>query len=307
MEQKKYMDIERLKPEYCNGFKVGDQIQVSEKIDGANAAIAYDGETDSIRCFSRKRECDFSNNLRGFHGWANSLDKNLVADVLGDNLWLFGEWLVRHSVSYPEERYNQFYCFDIFDTSTQEWMPQDIVKRKVSELGLNYVPVFYEGEFISWEHIKSFIGRTNLGGEFGEGVVVKSQTNLNSQNEKLPFYVKLVGEKFCETKGHRREKTVDLDALKKREEIIAMVESVVTEARVSKIVNKFIDEGIIPENWGSHDMSTIAKNLGKAVYEDCVKEEPEVVSQIGSAFGKFASSTAMSIARKILNKKEGAV
>ena len=115
---------------------------------------------------------------------------------MGDNLILFMEWLVSHSVPYPQERYNNAYCYDIYDTVTNKWLPQSIVKEKVAELNLIYIPVFYEGEFISWEHIKSFVGRTDLGGDFGEGIVVKNMTNLNSDNLKLPFYVKIVCEKF---------------------------------------------------------------------------------------------------------------
>ena len=34
MKQKHYMDIERLKPDYVDGFQVGDKIIPQEKIDG---------------------------------------------------------------------------------------------------------------------------------------------------------------------------------------------------------------------------------------------------------------------------------
>lgn len=654
MQQKKYIDIERLKPNYCDGFHVGDQITIQEKVDGANFSIRYDSETDTIKAFSRKRELDLSNNLRGAWEWSQKLDKDKIKQVLGDNLILFMEWLVSHSVPYPQERYNNAYCYDIYDTVTNKWLPQSIVKEKVAELNLIYIPVFYEGEFISWEHIKSFVGRTDLGGEYGEGCfnsqtkilmadrsqkciskiqigdyvksynpitrqienkkvlnvfyngrkklnlwyniavfprgvsgknnisgkfcvtknhkfycgnnqyseiqncnyvyhygkvfdrfryqaflglmlsdmhyskgifslsqatnkandfynlfkefishksnhisgknskitvlhfrkqetvsfhdsfiidnkinyikgfselndigwayffmgdgygdkngaielcvasydmnecniilnlfnnyfqtnaklsfdtrvaqgcggrirtsasegrrimkqiskyimphfrykikaikdsdlfigiphieygltkrkiqikkelnvlktwqnhktisaydievednhnyfangclvhncVVKNMTNLNSDNLKLPFYVKIVCEKFCETKGHKQEKPVDMKVVQEREEAKALVATVVTKARVTKLIHKMVDDGIIPENWDNHDMSTIAKNLGRNVYEDCVKEESEIVNQVGALFGKLANSTAMALAREILEEKE---
>ena len=50
-------------------------------------------------------------------------------------------------------------------------------------------------------------------------------------------------------------------------------------------------------------MSTIAKNLGKRVYEDCVKEESETVEQVGESFGKIASSISMKIAREMLSER----
>lgn len=48
MIHKKFMDIQRIKPEYADGFSVGDYIVIQEKVDGANAAIRYDSETDTI-------------------------------------------------------------------------------------------------------------------------------------------------------------------------------------------------------------------------------------------------------------------
>ena len=63
-----------------------------------------------------------------------------------------------------------------------------------------------------------------------------------------------------------------------RERVNAIVETIATRARVEKNLNKLIDEGIIAEGY---DMSTIAKNICKEVYNDCVKEEPETVEQAG--------------------------
>lgn len=303
MKQKHYMDIERLKPDYVDGFHVGDKIILQEKIDGANASIRYDKETNTINAFSRKKELDSTNNLRGFYEWSQKLDIEKVKFVLGDNLCLFGEWAVPHSVVYPKERYNNFYCFDIYDTNTHKYLPQDIVKQKVAELGLIYVPVFYEGEFISWEHIMSFVGRTDLGGEYGEGIVCKNITRLNDPNNHKPFYVKLVGEKFCETKGQKKNKVVDTEKLADRERQQALIEIIVTEARVRKLLHKMVDENIIPEKWDNHDMGTIAKNLGKMIYEDCIKEEQDIVNEVGNGFGKIAASIAMKIARQILEEK----
>lgn len=301
MTHKKFMDIERFKESYANGFEKGDYIIIQEKIDGANAAVRYDPETDTVIAQSRKNILSLQNNLRGFWEWTQTLDKDLIKSVLGDNLIAFCEWLVPHSVKYPEEKYNHAYFYDVYDTDASEYLPQDKVIEIISQLNLTYVPVFYEGEFNSWEHCMSFVGKTEFGGEFGEGIVIKNQTKLNNPNNRLPFYVKIVGEKFTETKGHK-VKVVDPDKLKTMEENKAIAETIVTEARVTKLLNKFVDEGVLPENWGAKEMSIIAKNITKAVYEDCVKEEPDTVKQIND-FGKTANSIAMGIARKIMEGK----
>lgn len=300
MKQKKFMDIERFKTAFEEGFRVGDHIILQEKIDGANFSIRYDEETDTVAAFSRKNPLDFKNNLRGAYEWSQKLDKDLVKEVLGNNKVLFGEWLVPHTIVYPKERYHNAYFYDVYDLETEGYLPQNEVKDIVNRLNLIYVPVFYDGEFTSWDDIRKFVGRTDLGGELGEGVVVKNQTRLNDTNTRIPFYTKIVIEKFSE---HMKQRVVDPEKSVERERLNAIAETIVTRARVEKILNKLVDEGIIHEDWDAHDMSTIAKNLSKRVYEDCVKEESETVEQVGESFGKIASSISMKIAREILNNR----
>lgn len=297
MEQKKYMDIERLKEKYIIGFQKGDHIIVQEKIDGANFSMRYDNDTDSIYSFSRKRILDFNNNLRGAWQWTQKLNKDLIKNVLGSKLVLFGEWVVMHSVRYPEDKYQNAYFYDIWDDENKKYIEQEEVSNIVKKLGLNYVPVFYDGDFQSWEHLKQFIGKTKMGGETGEGIVIKNMTRLNDSNSRIPFYIKIVSDKFSEKKDVKK---IDEKKIEKQLMLQTIVESVVTEGRVLKLIHKMVDEGIIPEKWDEHDMKTIAKNIGREVYNDCVKEEPEVVEQIGALFGQLANKSAMRIVKSML-------
>lgn len=79
-----------------------------------------------------------------------------------------------------------------------------------------------------------------MGGEYGEGIVIKNQTTLNNPNTRLPFYVKLVCEQFCETKGHKQNRIVDTDALAKKVENQRLVNTIVTKARVRKLIHKMV-------------------------------------------------------------------
>lgn len=137
-----------------------------------------------------------------------------------------------HTLSYPEERYSHAYCYDVYDTNTEKYLPQSTVQAIVSKLNLIYVPTFYEGEFISWEHCMSFVGKTDLGGEHGEGIVIKNQTMLNNPNTRQPFYIKIVAEKFQEAHTHKEARVVDPATMKKRGEVQKLAETIVTEARV---------------------------------------------------------------------------
>lgn len=298
VNHKKYHDIERFKASFVDGFRTGDHVVIQEKIDGANCAIRYDVETNTVVAQSRKNILNTSNTLRGFYEWARLLDVNKVKEVLGDNLVLFGEWLVPHSVKYPEDKYNKAYFYDVYNTNTECYLPQSLVEGIIAELGLTYVPVFYDGEFTSMDDCLALVGKTEMGGEFGEGIVIKNQTRLNDPNTRLPYYVKIVGEQFCETKGHKDVKPVDPDELARIEANKALAATIVTEARVTKLLHKFVDEGILAEDWDIKDMGTVAKHLTKAVFEDCLKEEPDTVAAVEN-FGKVANGIAMTIAKKI--------
>lgn len=81
LEQKKYMDIERLKDKYVDGFQPGDYVVVQEKIDGANFSIRYDSESGVVKAFSRKKILDLGDNLRGAWGWSQRLNENLPETI----------------------------------------------------------------------------------------------------------------------------------------------------------------------------------------------------------------------------------
>lgn len=328
IKHKKYIDIEVAKEKNISEFLPGDHIIIQEKIDGANAAIRYDAENDIIVAQSRNNILDSSNNLRGFYEWTQTLSedtKAAIKSLLGETSLIFGEWLIPHSVKYPDERYNHFYMYDIYDTEMGCYASQADVKVAAIQLGIEYVPVLYDGEFQSWEHCKSFVGQTRLGGEYGEGIVVKNQTAigfdlarrygllpeisgvmLNGRTEdhliKAPFYLKIVGDKFKETKTAKKKKEISPEEAAAYEQAVKDTETIVTEARVRKMLHKLVDEGILPEVWSQSDMATVAKNLPKRIFEDCVKEEPETVKSIPN-FSKHCNRTSMILARSILDEK----
>ena len=294
MEQKQYLNISRLRDDDLPDFHVGDHIIVEEKIDGANFSFRYDAEKDQICSFSRRVELHAKNTLFGAWEWSQKLDKKKIAEVLGNNLIMFAEWLAPHTVKYPDEKYFNAYCFDIMNAETEQYLPQEQVKKVVQDLELSYVPVFYDGPFTSWEALEGLVGRTELGGEYGEGIVIKNMTRLNDPDENFQFYVKNVGEAFKEKKAiggwgmkmldHKHEKSVEQE----------LTESVVTTARVRKLILKMVDEQELPINWKELDQRKIMRKLSNAVYYDCVKEEPDTVEQVGKEFGKYAAITARS-------------
>ena len=166
--------------------------------------------------------------------------------------------------------------------------------------GLNMVPLFYDGPFTSWEDIYKFVGKTEMDGSpTGEGIVIKSQDRLDNKSSRTPAYVKIVAKEFSEVHQSKPQKEIDPEKLAKKQADEALAATIVTERRVEKAIQKFVEDGIVPENWDEKDLGTIAKHLPRAVYNDCVKEEPETVEKIDN-FGKICGSLTMKIARGLV-------
>lgn len=299
----KYKNIKRLKDNFLAGFKKGDIIVIEEKIDGANFSIRYDKDTDSVAAFSSKQQLSAGEfGLRGAYLWSQRLSVDKVKWVLGDRYIAYGEWLIPHTLEYPKDKYREVYFFDVYDIEKGVYLGVKEAKAMIDRLGLKFVPIFYVGEFISWEHIYSFLGKTMLGGESGEGIVVKNISRLDAPEDAKPYFVKIVCDQFCEV--HKTKKH-DTTGINKRIEMQNIVSSVVTEARVAKLINKMIDEGVLPENYGEPEMAIINKRIVGDVYKDCLKEEPDVVNSVGKLFGAIASTVAKEHVQNIvLNKKE---
>ncbi len=307
-EFKKYVDIERLKASYAEAFDIGEEITISEKVDGSNASFTYNSASDEVVAFSRRKSLDEVNTLQGFWEYTQKFDKNDIAQITqGGRYVLFGEWLVKNKIQYPAERYKKFYLFDVWDNQTGQYLEWDKVEGFFKALAVSYeiyiAPIFYIGPFKGWEHAQSFVGQTELGATpCGEGVVIKSQDRLSDKdNSRRPRYLKLVSEHFTEVQ--KTKAPIDPEVLKEREAMRALAATIVTKRRTEKMLAALRDDGIIPEDWGSESMGIISKNITKRMYADCVKEEPETVEMVPN-FGKICASLTMEHVRSILKERE---
>lgn len=309
MEMKKFVDIENLRDADVDlgggitrkrndlGFRVGDIISITEKVDGSNASVTYDSDSATLAAFSRRQPLAFDNTLDGFYQYVQGLDATTFAST--PSYYIFGEWLRKNKIVYDADRMHKWYVYSIYDRATESWCPPSVVKKFVEDHNLEYVHELYYGPFISWEHCRSFMN-TPMYGERQEGVVVRNVTVLEGEREsRYPHILKIVNEDFAETMK-TRQRVVDPAVEAAKAEAKALMESIVTENRVEKILFKLREDNIIPAEIVPEDMGIVAKNLPKRVYEDCMKEEKEIVMRAGEYAGKMCSSITMSIARNIL-------
>lgn len=306
---KHYIEIQRLRTEdviidenmtlekNTQAFLKGDIISITEKIDGANASVFYDQQLNKLRCFSSRNELDFSNQLRGFYSYVQELDCSIFAKY--PKYIFFGEWLVSHTVIYDEEYYNKWYLFSVYDVSSQKWLDQKFVKKFAGDYGFCYPHELYYGEFVDWNHCISFSDQPSYGMQ-QEGIVIKNQTAL--EENRGPHVLKYVNANFREIqKQNHKKKIEDPNKLKERTEAKEYIRMIVTEARVMKCYHKLVDDGVIPEKFELKYMKEVARNLPKAVYEDCVKEEMEVLKKAGEYAGKLCNKVTMEIVKNKLN------
>lgn len=286
-ELKKYTDIIRYgRSDTEDVLKVGDYITITEKIDGANSSFRKDeGNPLGITMYSRNTILDESNTLRGFYNWCLEKIKP-IKEKLNNNYIYYGEWLCQHKCVYKKEMYKNFYLFSIWNVEKGKYESDKIVKLEAERLGLTTVPYFYEGKFISFEHLQQFIGKSQLTEvpDTGEGIVVKNVNYINKYGKQC--FVKLVTEKFAEIKKQRPPKNPQ------KRELAIKLETVLTEARVEKILYKLIDENIFKkEDYYIANMGAILKITVPKILEDVMKEEKELFSsyeesEVKKLFGK---------------------
>lgn len=270
MTFKKYSSIDRHGKRGTHLTVEGNpHIVIWEKLDGANSSVEMiEGE---LKCYSRNTELDENNTLRGFYNWAQDHFMRVGDGWLSDGLVLYGEWLVKHKLDYGENA-NKFYLFDAYDKNKEEYVGIERIKAIAEAHNLKLAPIFYEGEFQSIEHIQSFVGKSELG-EVGEGVVVKNYDYRDRFGNQV--FTKFVSEEFTEmmqTKKHNVKPKTD--------PLTQFVESALTEARVSKMIHKLVDEGLLVEDYAIEDMGTILRGLGSSVYDDIMEEESDELFKI---------------------------
>ena len=301
-EIKKYTDIIRYgKASTKDVIKPGDIISITEKVDGANASFTKDEENPlGVSCYSRRLSLDENNTLQGFYGWVSEIIVPMK-DKLNPNFRYIGEWTAPHKIKYKDEYTKVFLLFSIWDEETEKYLSDDIVQSEAHRLGLQTVEYFYYGEFISYEHMSSFIGKSNITKEpnNGEGIVVKNVNYLDNYGKQV--FVKLVSESFAEIQRQKLPKNPNI-----YEREVAIIKTVLTKPRVDKLMHKLVDENkLTREEFAIENMGKLIKLLSGVVFDDMIKEESEILEQIeGNVLNKQVGKILPSIVKEVLKDYE---
>ena len=264
-EYKKYPKIHRLGKEETDGI-LDHELVVQEKIDGANVSIFWlNGE---VRCGTRTRMLPKDESFNGFQEavMSNTFIKNYLQTF--QEIILYGEWLVKHTITYNEEAYRKIYLFDVYIKDENIWLPQDEVKDVSDVLCLEYPHIFATGK-LTEEQINEFVGKSMIA-PAGEGVVLKAPGFFNAFGDHC--YAKVVHQKFKEANaivfgGNNKHSDTYWE--------MYVVNKYCTTARVRKIMQKL--QSVTEKRLDMEHTSQIAGTC----YHDLMTEEIwEIVKKV---------------------------
>ncbi|NUT37702.1 MAG: RNA ligase family protein [Hamadaea sp.] len=137
----------------------GRHVVAEEKLDGANAAISFDGD-GRLLLQSRghylaggPREKQFAL----FKSWAATVADRL-RPVLSDRYVVYGEWLyAKHTVFY--DALPHYFCeFDVLDRRTGEFLSTPARRELLADLPVTSVPVLRAGRFATAAELTALVG-----------------------------------------------------------------------------------------------------------------------------------------------------
>lgn len=277
----KFYDIPYLQTKVLDTFEPTDEVWIEEKIDGTNVSCEID-DNDEFKCYGRRYELGTWYTNRGAYQQLLELE-DTVRTLLPPEFKLYFEYLTLHHVRYSADKENKLYLIGVKNKVDDKYLIPSGVYQIAKLIGVETPACLYHGLFRDWSIAQSLVGKSEFGAKQGEGVIVKGRDNKHGIK-----MVKIVADDFREIMKYdatRVQAKLD-DELRKREK----AKEIVTEARIRKQLYNMRDEGIIGEVEGmtTEDKVVAIKNIGRRIYDDCIKEELDFVLEFGKDFGKYS-------------------
>jgi len=198
----KYPKIHRLWKDETDWILDEWYVYIEEKIDWANLSIWM---SNWKLCVGSRNNvvCKEEETINWFN-WAVEyiLSHNGIREYLKKHPThrLYWEWLVKHTINYPEHHYRKFWLFDVllmWDEETPIWMDLKRVKEEAEKYSIETPDIFFEWDVkdLSQEVLEWFVGNSNIWAEW-EWVVIKNYSFKNRYGR--PSHAKLVSKSFQE-------------------------------------------------------------------------------------------------------------
>lgn len=241
-----------------------DPVLVEEKVDGSQFSFGlfdYENGERVLRCRSKGAQLNLVAPEKMF------VPAVEVAKALDLHLgWTYrAEYLKtpkHNALAYDRIPEKHLIVFDI-NTGHEEYMSYADKSAECARLGLEIVPLVFEGIIENVEHFRSMIDRTSaLGGQKVEGVVVKNYNRFGP--DKKVLMGKFVSESFkevhaAEWKAMNPSKTDIVDRL---------IDTLRTPARWNKAIQHLREAGRIEDT--PRDIGLLLKEIQADTEKECM-------------------------------------
>jgi len=240
------------------------EVLIEEKVDGSQFSFGLVNGELSCRSKGKDIVLDAPEKMFG-----NAIE--VVKSLPLREGWVYrGEYLKspkHNTLSYSRPPKNFIILFDI-NTGLEEYMSYIEKREEAERLGLECVPIMFQGKVDNFEEFKSFLEKESvLGGSLVEGVVVKNYS-LFTQEKKVAMG-KYVSESFKETHQGEWKRTNpnnrDLETI--------LIEEYRTPARWQKAVQHLKEKELI--SGSPKDIGVLMKEVSEDVRKECEEEIKE--------------------------------
>ena len=259
---------------YQIGHKVirdifSNDVLIEEKVDGSQFTFGIiDGEL-------RAR----SNNKQLILEAPDSMFKKAV-DVIRELEpvlhpgWTYrGEYLQKpkhNTLAYARTPQNNIIGFDIMREGQEDYLSYDEKREEFERIGLEIVPIIYQGKVESLEMFNEFLDRTSiLGGQKIEGVVVKNYRLIT--DDKKVAMGKYVSEAFKEVHNkdwkERNPSRTDI--------VLQIIDKYKSEARWNKAIQHMRELGTLEES--PKDIGFLLQAVNTDILAECEDEIKDIL------------------------------
>lgn len=255
-------------------------VLVEEKVDGSQFSFGNLGGEIVCRSKGKQQLLDAPDDM-----FAAAIATVKTLDLHPD--WIYrGELLNKpkhNTLVYSRVPQNNIIIFDI-QTGNECYMTPEEKRAEAARIGLECVPVMYEGMVTDFEMLKTFLDRDSvLGGTKVEGVVIKNYS-LFTQEKKVAMG-KYVSESFKEVHGgdwkDRNPSSKDFETI--------LIEKYRSEARWQKAIQHLREDGKLTES--PQDIGALIKEIPADIKKECEQEIKDAL------FAHFWSHIARGVTR----------
>jgi hypothetical protein len=249
-------------------FTDGAEVTIEEKVDGSQFSF---GVVDGVlQC--RSKRCILSDPIPDLFRGAVTTAKTLFDEGKLVEGWVYrGEAIQRpkHNTLCYDRTPNYFIAIYDVMTGLEDYAPYQFKKEVCDGLGLECVPLLYQGPVDDPSKLKDLLDRTSfLGGAKIEGIVIKNHARFGY--DKKPLIAKLVADSFKEIHQgdwkDRHPKNGDI--------ILNLVEKYRTPARWAKAMQHLRDDGTLTNS--PKDIGPIIVECQADIRKECedmIKDE----------------------------------